>query len=113
MRALMIGMVGTVLLTAACSDSSVEVDPAAQPAVTDLAERLGINESEIVVVSVEEVTWSDGSLGCPQPGMTYTQAFEEGTLVILEVGGVSYEYHSGTAGDLFFCENPTPPVSQP
>jgi hypothetical protein len=28
------------------------------------------------VVSAKAVTWSDGSLGCPEPGKLYTQAFK-------------------------------------
>jgi len=107
-RVLVIGLVSVALLAAACS--SPEVDPAAQPAVTDLAARLGVDESEIAVVSVEEVTWSDGSIGCPEPGMMYTQALVNGSLVILEVDGTRYEYHSGGGRDLFYCENPIPPT---
>jgi len=113
MRNLFLGLIAVALLAGACSTSSQEIDPVAQPAVTDLATRLAVDESAVTVVSVEDVTWSDGSLGCPEPDMMYTQALEEGTLVVLEVDSVAYEYHSGAAGDLFFCENPTPPVSQP
>ena len=110
MRVVLIGLVAIALLAAACSGSRNEIDPVAQPAVTDLAERLGVDESAITIVSVEEVTWSDGSIGCPEPGMMYTQALVNGTLVVLEVEGKEYEYHSGAARDLFFCEDPIPPV---
>ena len=37
----------------------------------DLARRLGISVSEISLISVEAVDWSDTSLGCPQEGMMY------------------------------------------
>jgi hypothetical protein len=74
MRALLIGMVAIALVSVACSNSSPDVDPVAQPAVADLADRLGVEESIITVASVEEVTWSDGSLGCPEPGMMHTIA---------------------------------------
>ncbi len=37
-------------------------------AIADLASRLGVDESIVALVSQEEVTWPDGSLGCPQPG---------------------------------------------
>ena len=110
MRVLIIGVVVIALLAAACSGSGDEIDPVAQPAVTDLAERLGVDESAITVVSVEEVTWSDGSIGCPEPGMMYTQALVNGTLVVLEVEGKEYEYHSGGARGLFYCETPIAPV---
>lgn len=110
MRAVVIGVVAIALLAAACSTSSPEVDPIAQPAVTDLANRLGVDESAIKVVSVEEVTWSDGSLGCPEPGMMYTQALENGSLIVLEIDGTEYEYHSGVGRDPFYCATPIPPV---
>ena len=61
--------------------------------VADLASRLGVSASQIVVVSAEEVTWRDGSLGCPEPGMAYTQALVNGTRIRLSSGGVLYEYH--------------------
>ena len=31
------------------------------------------------------MTWTDGSLGCPQKGMSYTQALVEGELLLLRV----------------------------
>ena len=62
------------------------------------------------VVSSDEVTWRDGSLGCPEPGMFYTQALIPGTRTILEVAGKQYHYHSGGNRAPFLCENPQPPV---
>jgi hypothetical protein len=79
----------------------------AEQAVADLAARLAIDPSEIVVVSWEEMTWPDGSIGCPQPGMRYTQAIVNGSKVVLEVDGVEYSYHQGGRRDLFLCEQPT------
>ncbi|HEY3005474.1 MAG TPA: hypothetical protein VGJ44_24220 [Kribbellaceae bacterium] len=79
--------------------------PAAH-AVADLARRLGVGSDAISVVSVEEVTWPDGSLGCPEPGMAYTQMLEDGQRIVLEHGGTSYEYHSGGHGEPFLCEHP-------
>jgi len=67
-------------------------------AVTDLAARLDIDESDITVTANERVTWPDGSLGCPQPGMAYTQMLVDGSLVVLEFGS------------LFYCAFPTAPV---
>ncbi len=94
----------------ACSSSSPVDDPQAQAAVTDLAARLGVDESTITVVSVDEVTWSDGSLGCPELGMMYTQALENGSLIVLGADGVEYEYHSGAGRDPFYCVTPTDPI---
>jgi hypothetical protein len=62
------------------------------------------------VVVVREVTWRDGSLGCPQPGMNYTQALVNGQLVVLAIGSERFEYHGGPGRPLFFCADPRPPL---
>ena len=81
-------------------------------AVADLADRLSIEQQTITVVSAEEVTWPDGSLGCPEPGRSYTQALVNGTLIRLAVDGTEYEYHAGRDGDPFYCpaDRATPPT---
>lgn len=81
----------------------VPTGPAAA-AVADLAARLGIDPSGVEVVSVESVIWPDGSLGCPQPGMAYTQVQVDGALITLNAGGRTYEYHVGGSRDPFLCE---------
>lgn len=83
--------------------------PTVQQAKEDLAQRLDIAVEAIEVVQVEEVTWRDGSLGCPQPGMAYTQALVNGTRIKLEANGQIYHYHSG-GGAPFLCENPEEPL---
>ncbi len=72
-------------------------------AITDLAGRLAIDELAITVVLVEEVVWSDGSHGCPQPGMSYTQALTDGLRIVLEADGVLYDYRSGGSSDPALC----------
>ena len=64
-------------------------------ATADLSSRTGAGSSEITVVRAEAVVWPDGSLGCPQPGMEYTQAQVDGSLIVLEAGGTKYSYHGG------------------
>lgn len=76
-------------------------------AVADLAGRLGVAAADISIVSAEAVEWSDGSLGCPQPGMMYPQVITPGVRVVLGAGGNEYAYHGDTQGVLFYCENPT------
>ena len=81
--------------------------PLVVAAVDDLAGRLGIAAADVTVVDARAVTWGDSSLGCPEPGMMYTQQLVDGTLVVLEAGGRRYEYHGGDP--LALCENPQPP----
>lgn len=76
-------------------------------AIADLTERAGVPAEEIEVVSQEEVTWSDGSLGCAQKGMSYTQALVDGFRVVLRADGVDYEYHSAGSETPAYCAEPT------
>jgi hypothetical protein len=70
----------------------------------DLSNRLSVAVDQINLLEVRQVTWPDSSLGCPQPGVTYTQAPQEGLLIRLGVDRDMYFYHSGEAGVPFLCE---------
>lgn len=85
---------------------------AVRHAVTDLAGRLDADVGRIEVAGVEHVTWRDGSLGCPQPDMMYTQALVDGMRIVLTYDGRRFEYHSGGDRDPFLCEHPEPPLTQ-
>src|SRR4051794_3727547 len=71
----------------------------------DLAERLKIDAAKITVVSQKETVWPDGSLGCPQPGMSYTQVQTPGFMIELSAGGKTYMYHSDKR-NVLYCETP-------
>jgi hypothetical protein len=72
--------------------------------MTDLAERLGVPDAEPIVVSADETTWNDGSLGCPEAGQVYTQALVDGYRIVLEVDGERFDYHVGRGTDVRLCE---------
>ena len=76
----------------------------------DLAQRLSISITEINIVDAKEVTWSNASLGCPQPGMLYADVLTTGFLILLSANAQNYEYHADKGSDVFYCENPLPPV---
>lgn len=103
-----------VPLPGGTAPGSVPPDVAAHPdvqgAVADLAARQGVSVDDVEVLVVREVTWRDGSLGCPQPGMNYTQALVDGQLVVLAIGGQRFEYHSGPNRPLSYCADPRPPL---
>lgn len=63
-------------------------------AKADLAKRLGIKTEEISTKSIGMKNWSDASLGCPEKGKLYAQVITSGYLIILEVEGKTYNYHT-------------------
>ena len=73
-------------------------------AIALLAEELGIPVDEITVVLAEPVLWNDGSLGCPEPGMSYTQALVPGYRVLLEADGDTYAVHGADGREPFVCD---------
>ena len=79
-------------------------------AMTELSERIGVDVEDIELVSLLEVTWRDGSLGCPEDGVAYTQALVPGQQMILRVNGEDYYYHSGKSGEFSYCGDPVPPL---
>ena len=79
-------------------------------AVADLSNRLGVNQDDVELVSLQEVTWRDGSLGCPEAGMSYIQALTAGQQMILRVNGQDYYYHSGKNSVFNYCGDPQPPI---
>ena len=64
-------------------------------ALFDLKERLGLEHiGSLKLAELERMTWSNGSLGNPQPGMAYTQAEVPGFRMVLESDKESYTYHT-------------------
>jgi hypothetical protein len=83
-------------------------------ATRDLSSRTGVPAAEITVVSAESVTWSDASLGCPQPDMRYAQVPQDGARVVLDAGGTRYRYHTGgRTTEPFLCRQPPAKRSAP
>jgi hypothetical protein len=80
--------------------------------VADAADRAGVERDEVDITTAEAVTWSDGSLGCPEPGMMYTQALVPGYRVVVQAGGEEMSFHASDRGDFRFCQNPKPPLER-
>lgn len=80
-------------------------------AVSDAAGVAGVTESAVVVLLAEFVTWPDGSLGCPEPDMAYTQALVDGYRIELEVAGGVVAYHGALGSPPFRCRAPEPPIA--
>lgn len=97
----------TAVDTSPSSPPPSSAPPGVVRAVEDLSATLGVTPEEVEVVSTEDVTWRDGSRGCAQPGMSYTQALVDGSRITLRAGGQTYEYHSGGSQPPSLCEKPT------
>lgn len=93
--------------TAPPSQSAVigEVPAAILEAIlADASDRTGVSAGDLSVVRAEAVTWSDGSLDCPEPGMLYTQALVDGYHVVVDSSGTELDYRVGSGGTFRLCE---------
>jgi hypothetical protein len=68
-------------------------EDAAGRAKSALAADLGVGAGKFVVESIQEQTWSDTSLGLPEPDMMYAQVETSGHVVTLSNDGQTYVYH--------------------
>ncbi len=66
--------------------------PGIRSAVADLMRRAGEELNLIQIVQAEQVTWSDSSLGCPEPGMLYSQVLSLGIWLVLSYQGLEFDY---------------------
>lgn len=82
---------------------SISMDEQITGAVKDLADRIGVAVDVITVKDARSVQWGSGAMGCPKPGMSYTQALVPGIRLLLEANGTIYYYHGGTGKSLFYC----------
>lgn len=79
----------------------------------DLTARTGAAPGQVSVIRTQAVVWNDGSLGCPQPGMVYTQALVKGYWVELEISGKKFDYRASDTGYFLLCESGFPPSILP
>ena len=69
-----------------------------------LAEELDVDGATPELMSIQRVDWNDGSLGCPQPGMSYAQAIVPGFNLVFDYQGDAIEVHSnGDGSQLASC----------
>jgi hypothetical protein len=92
--------------TASASPSAASAVPAAllTPIVADAATRGKVAPDAVSVVSAEAVTWTTGALGCPSPGVAYTQALVDGWHVVLTAGAARIDYRVTAPGRFKVCE---------
>lgn len=120
MKKVLAGLLFMTLLLAACSPQAQPTDlPAAgvdsqtaeaptqasgdltaaqNAAVSELAKNLGLDPSQIKIVSTEAVEWPDSCLGVSVAGIMCSQVITPGYRVVLEANGKQVEYHTNQAG---------------
>ena len=86
-------------------------DTVLEPILADAAERTGLPRADLVVTRAEAVTWNDGSLGCPEPGMLYTQALVDGYHVVIGADDERLDYRVGGGAAFKLCGRPFAPPS--
>jgi hypothetical protein len=74
----------------------------------DAEARTGIEAAKMDLLRAEAVTWNDGSLGCPQPDVMYTQAPVDGYWVVLQAKGKELDYRAAQSGYFSPCEQALP-----
>jgi hypothetical protein len=55
------------------------------------------------MVRAESAVWNDGALGCPEPGMMYTQALVNGYWVVIDAAGQNYDFRVDSGGNFRLC----------
>jgi len=70
----------------------------------DLSEMMDVDAKAVKLLLAQAVTWRSGALGCPAPGMNYTQALVKGMRIVLQSDGKKYHYHAKANGKPFYCE---------
>ena len=115
MKIALLSVIVMLLMLTACSPQAVATEPpgntgetATQPgenntavedaAVAALSKNLGLDPSQIKVVSVEAVEWPDACLGVTREGTACAQVVSPGYKIILEANGKQVEYHANQDG---------------
>lgn len=78
-------------------------DALLQDVLVDAAQRTGGATDTVALHASWRVTWTDGSLGCPQPGMHYTQALVPGWRILVNTDAGVLDYRTGERS-FFVCQ---------
>ena len=117
MKRVFVSLTLIILLLAACSPQTaateppqptegqpthipVDISPGQRAAMSQLSKNLGIQPSEIKIVSTEAVDWPDSCLGVSVEGIMCAQVITPGFRVVLEANGKQVEYHTNQDGSV-------------
>ena len=71
--------------------------------VDEAAKLANVPRERLLIVRAEAVIWNDGSLGCPEPGMQYTQALVNGYWVVIRSAERVYDFRLRRDGSFRLC----------
>ena len=67
---------------------------ALDPILNEAAKLANVPREQLIIVRAQAVVWNDGSLGCPEPGMQYTQALINGYWVVIRAPEHTYDFRT-------------------
>jgi hypothetical protein len=73
------------------------------PILKEAAALSKVAHEKLVILRAQPVVWNDGSLGCPEPGMMYTQALVNGYWVVINAAGQTYDFRVDAYGRFQLC----------
>src|SRR5262249_50856356 len=73
------------------------------PILNEASKLANLSREQLVIVRAEAAVWSDGSLGCPEPGMEYAQTLVTGYWVVIDAAGQTYDFRVGRDGSFWLC----------
>ncbi len=80
------------------------VEPAAAVARIDLAKKLSVDEKSIVIMNIENKSWTDGCLGLGGPAESCSMALVDGFRVEMLAQGKTYFYRTDKTGSSIRAE---------
>jgi hypothetical protein len=86
------------------SSSNANPQPSVDASLQDAEKHLGVGSGDLHVDQVEAHQWGDSSLGCPRPGLMYSQIVTPGYLIVISGAGKRLEYHTDTRGQIVLCQ---------
>jgi hypothetical protein len=86
---------GSIVMLAQGAQESANLE---QIVIKQLAANLGLQESDISVVSSTTIEFNDACMGVAMEGVMCAQMVTPGHIIVLEANGVQYEYHTNEDG---------------
>jgi hypothetical protein len=86
------------------SSSNPDAQAASDAALADAAAHLGVSRADLTLEQIDAREWGDSSLGCPRPGLLYSQVVTPGFLIVVTSGTKVLEYHADARGRVVLCK---------